>query len=77
MEIKTWLNCHNKFILTENITVLSVSSDDFLHAILEVADQYMYIYIYMNMKKKTKYSKEDFIIVELFTKVKRFIFLSF
>ena len=34
MEIQTWLSCHFKFILAENITMLSVSSDDFLHALL-------------------------------------------
>ena len=34
METQTWLSCHNKFILVENITLLSVSSDDFLLAIL-------------------------------------------
>ena len=39
METQTWLSRHYKFILVENITVLSVSSDDFLHAFLEVAKQ--------------------------------------
>ena len=40
METQTWLSCHNKFISAENITLpSSVSSDDFLHAILEVAEQ--------------------------------------
>ena len=38
METQTWLSCH-EFISAENITILSVSSDDFLHAILEVAEQ--------------------------------------
>ena len=38
METQTWLSCHNKFIPAENITIFPVSSDDFLHAILEVAD---------------------------------------
>ena len=28
METQTWLSRHYKFILAENITVLSVSSDD-------------------------------------------------
>ena len=41
METQTWLSCHNKFISVENITILSVSSDDLLHAILEVAEQLM------------------------------------
>ena len=38
METQTWLRCHNKFISVENITKLSVSSDGFLHALLEVAE---------------------------------------
>ena len=29
METQTWLCCHYKFISAENITLLSVSSDDF------------------------------------------------
>ena len=41
METQTWLSCHYKFISGENITILSVSSDDFLHALLEVAEQQM------------------------------------
>ena len=44
METQIWLRCHNKFISAENITLLSVSSDDFLHAILEVAEQQMWNY---------------------------------
>ena len=32
METQTWLSRHYQFILAENITILSVSSDDFLHA---------------------------------------------
>ena len=32
METKTRLSRHNKFISAENITILSVSSDDNLHA---------------------------------------------
>ena len=34
MDTQTRLSRHNKFILAENITVLSVSSDDYLHAAL-------------------------------------------
>ena len=34
MEIQTRLSRHNKFISAENITILSVSSDDYLHASL-------------------------------------------
>ena len=30
METQTWLSRHYKFISAENITILSVSSDDFL-----------------------------------------------
>ena len=39
MENLTCLNCHNKFISEENITIGSFSSDDFLHAILKVTEQ--------------------------------------
>ena len=35
METPTWLTCHNKFITAENVTILSVSSNDILHDILE------------------------------------------
>ena len=35
MEIQTRLSRHNKFISVENITILSVSSDDYLHASLQ------------------------------------------
>ena len=34
METHTRLSCHNKFILAENITILSILSDDYLHASL-------------------------------------------
>ena len=34
METQTRLSRHNKFISAENITILSVSSDDCLHASL-------------------------------------------
>ena len=34
METQTRLCRHNKFISVENITLLSVSSDDYLHASL-------------------------------------------
>ena len=42
METQTWLSCHNKFISAENITIISISSDDFLHAILEVAEYHLH-----------------------------------
>ena len=38
METQTRSSRHNKFISVENITILSVSSDDYLHASLEVAE---------------------------------------
>ena len=41
METQTWLSCHKRFISADNITILSVSSDDYLHAIIEVAEQQM------------------------------------
>ena len=41
MEIPAWLSRHYKFISMENITILSVSSDDFLHAFLAVLEQQM------------------------------------
>ena len=44
METQTWLSRHNKFISAENITILSVSSDDYLHAFLEVAEQQIWNY---------------------------------
>ena len=34
METQTRLSRHNEFILVENITILSISSDDYLHASL-------------------------------------------
>ena len=36
METQTRLSRHNKFISAENITILSVSSDDYLHASLSL-----------------------------------------
>ena len=53
MVTQTWLSRHYKFISAENITILSVSSDDFLHAFLEVAEQQMWNYI-SYLKKKIK-----------------------
>ena len=44
METQTWLSRHYKFISAENINILSVSSDDFLYAFLEVAEQQMWNY---------------------------------
>ena len=54
METQTWLSCHYKFISAENITLLSVSSDDFLHALLEVAEQQMWRSYSSYVKKKKK-----------------------
>ena len=42
METQNWLIRHYKFISAENITILSVSSDDFLHAFLAVVEQQMW-----------------------------------
>ena len=44
METQTWLSCHYNFISAENITIHFFSSDDFLHAFLEVAEQQMWSY---------------------------------
>ena len=41
METQTWLICHHKFISADYITILSVSTDNFLQAFLEVAEQQM------------------------------------
>ena len=38
METQTRLGSHNKFISAENIPILSVSSDDYLHASLDVEE---------------------------------------
>ena len=54
MEIQTWLSCHYKFISVENITILSILSDDFLHALLKVAEQQMWSYCSYVEKKKKK-----------------------
>ena len=46
METQPRLSRHNKSISVENITILSVSSDDYLHASLSLS-HYIYIYICM------------------------------
>ena len=38
METQTQLSRQNKFISAENIIIISVSSDDYLHAPLEVTE---------------------------------------
>ena len=54
METQTWLSCH-KFISVENITILSVSSANFLHAFLEFAEQQMWSYSsYLTINKIKK-----------------------
>ena len=58
METQTWLSCHNKFISAENITILSVLSNDFLHAVLEVADSKCGICSYV--KKNSQVRAEGF-----------------
>ena len=60
IETQTWLSCHYKFISAENIATLSVSSDDFLHSLLEVAEQQMWNYSsYLKNKKIKKKIKKD------------------
>ena len=57
METQTWFSRHNKFISAENITILSVSSNDFLHDFLEVKEQQMWNYSSYseNKIKRSKY----------------------
>ena len=53
METQTWLSRHYNFILADNVPILSVSSDDFLHAFLEIAEKQMWNYSpYLKKKKK-------------------------
>ena len=55
METQTWLSRHYKFISAENITITSVSSDDFLQAFLEIAEQQMWTYsLYLTNRKLKK-----------------------
>ena len=55
MEIQTWLSRDYKFISAENINILSILSDDFLHAFLKVAEQQMWNYsLYLKNKKIKK-----------------------
>ena len=57
---KTWLSRHYRFISAENITILSVSSDDFFHVFHEVAEQQMWNYNshLKNKNKKVKNKKK-------------------
>ena len=48
METQTYLSRHYKSISVENITILSVLSDNFLHAFLKVEEQQMSISQRMN-----------------------------
>ena len=57
MKTQTWLNCHYKFISAENITILFVSSDDFLHGFLKVAEHQMWSYC-SYVRKKIKFTGE-------------------
>ena len=54
METQTWLSRHYEFISEENITTLSVSSDDFLHAFLDVTEKQMWNYSSYLKNKKYK-----------------------
>ena len=58
MKTQTWLSCYYKFISVENITLLSISSDDFLYALLEVAEQQMWNYSSYVNKKRIKFPDE-------------------
>ena len=51
METQTWLSCHYKFISPENIIINSVSSDDFLHALLEVEEHQKREYSHIRRNK--------------------------
>ena len=57
METQIWLSRHYKFISVENITILSVSSDDFLHAFLEIVEHQMWNYS-SHLKNKNKKNKK-------------------
>ena len=62
MEFQTWLSRHNKFISAENFTILSVSSDDILHAFLAVVEQQMCNYSsYLKIKIKNKNKKTNYL----------------
>ena len=56
METQTWLSCHYKFVSVENITIISVSSDDFLYTLLEVAEQQMWSFSLHVKKKEIKFT---------------------
>ena len=66
METLTRLSRHNKFISAENITILSVSSDDYLHASLSLqSSKYIYIYIYIyEGSRKNLIQIGEFIMVQ-------------
>ena len=51
MVTQTWLSCHYKFISAENITILSVLSDDFLHALLEVVVAVLHIKSHLTRRR--------------------------
>ena len=59
METQTWLSYYYKFISVENITILTVSSDDILHALLKVAEQQMWSYSSYVKKKKTSQTRAE------------------
>ena len=48
METQTWFGCHDKFISAENITILTVSSDDFL---LEAAEYVQHVKSYLRRRR--------------------------
>ena len=59
METQIWLSRHYKFISAVNITKLSVSSDDFLPAFLEVAEQQRIIICYSATSRKACKKSSD------------------
>ena len=61
METQTRLSRHYKFISAEIITILSVLSDDFLHAFLEVAEQQMWSYSSYLKNKKIKNKNTNYL----------------
>ena len=58
METQTRLSRHNKFISAENITIFSVSSDDYLHASLSSQSSKCGVTVRIQKRKKLIKNKE-------------------
>ena len=71
MGTRTWLNCDNKFISSEKITILSVSSDDFLHDILEVAEQQIWSCSSYVKEKKTSQVRAEWVKISGVKSIKK------